>query len=111
MNRRTQAPLDDAQHQTLLNMVRFRPKPRLRERAQACLLATKHYCVKQIANILQRSERSVSTWLDDFEKHGFLGLYDDTIPGRPPTLNQEQRKQLQARLVHVTPGTSRAIGH
>jgi transposase len=33
-------------------------------------------------------------WLNAYESMGFLGLYDELIPGRPPRLNQDQQEQI-----------------
>jgi transposase len=50
--------------------------------------------MKEICSIVYRSENTVATWLKAYEDKGFLGLYDEPIPGRPSTLNQDQQKQI-----------------
>lgn len=101
MNRRTLAALDGAEKQTLLQMYRFHPKSRIRERAHIALLSSEGFCVKQIAQVVHRSQNTVSTWLSHFQTHGFLGLYDEPIPGRSPRLNPEQMQQLDTWMANV----------
>jgi transposase len=50
--------------------------------------------MKEICSIVYRSENTVATWLNAYEEKGFLGLYDELIPGRPPNLNQDQQEEI-----------------
>jgi transposase len=58
------------------------------------LLSSQGRNIKEICSIVYRSENTVSTWLKAYEDKGFLGLYDEPIPGRPSTLNQDQKEQI-----------------
>jgi len=64
------------------------------------ILSTKGLCVKQIADILKLSVDTVSDWLSAYEAKGFLGLYDQPIPGRPPRLSKQQEQQIDQWLDH-----------
>ncbi len=94
MRKRTIQPLPEPQKQTLLEMYRYHPKSRMRERAHMVLLSSKGRNMKEICSIVFRSENVVSTWLTAYENKGFLGLYDEPIPGRPPRLGKEQQEQI-----------------
>ena len=58
------------------------------------LLSSQKRSIKEICSIVFRSENTVSTWLDAYENMGFLGLYDEDIPGRPPGLDKDQQEQI-----------------
>ena len=94
MRKRTIKPLPEPQKQTLLEMYRHHPKSRMRERAHMILLSSQKRDIKEICSIVFRSENTVSTWLNAYESMGFLGLYDEDMPGRPPRLNQDQQDQI-----------------
>ncbi len=94
MRKRTIKPLPELQKQTLLEMYRNHPKSRMRERAHMVLLSSQKRSIKEICSIVYRSENTVTTWLNAYESMGFLGLYDEDIPGRPPRLNQDQQEQI-----------------
>ena len=98
MRRRVIRPLTPEEHQTLEAMYRYHPQSRLRERAHMVLLSSQGYGVQDIAAITHRCEATVSRWLKAFEADGFLGLYDQPIPGRPGRLSADQLKQLEAWL-------------
>ncbi len=58
------------------------------------LLLSQGYTIKEICSIVYRSENTVATWLNAYERKGFLGLYDELIPGRPSRLSKEQQEQV-----------------
>ena len=98
MRKRTIKPLPEPQKQTLLEMYRHHPKSRMRERAHMVLLSSQGRNIKEICSIVYRSENTVATWLNAYEDKGFLGLYDEPIPGRPSTLSEGQQEQIGAWL-------------
>ena len=100
MNQRTLGTLPDDQKITIQEMFQNHPKRRLRERALMVILSSKGLNVKQIADILECSENTVSAWLNAYEAQGFLGLYDQPIPGRPPRLSKQQEWQIEHWLEH-----------
>jgi len=95
MNQRTLSDIPKEQKITIQEMFQNHPEKRLRERALMVILSSKGFNVKQIADILECRENTVSKWLNAYEEHGFLGLYDQPIPGRPPKLSKEEEKQIE----------------
>jgi transposase len=100
MNQRVLDSLSVEQETTIREMFQNHPKRRLRERALIVILSSKGLCVKQIADILKLSVDTVSDWLSAYEAKGFLGLYDQPIPGRPPRLTKQQEQQMERWLDH-----------
>jgi transposase len=94
MRKRATQPLPEPEEQTLLEMYRNHPESRMRERAHMVLLLSQGYTIKEICSIVYRSENTITIWLDTYKDRGFLGLYDETIPGRPSRLNKEQQDQI-----------------
>jgi transposase len=66
----------------------------MRERAHMVLLSSQSRSIKEICSIVYRSENTVATWLNAYENKGFLGLYDEPIPGRPPRLGKVEQEQI-----------------
>jgi len=95
MNQRTLSDITKEQKITVQEMLQNHHKKRLRQRALMVILSSKRLNVKHIADILRCSENTVSKWLNAYEEHGFLGLYDQPIPGRPPKLSKEEEQQLE----------------
>jgi len=95
MNQRTLSDIPKEQKITIQEMFQNHPEKRLRERAMMVILSINRLNVKQIADILECRENTVSKWLSAYEEHGFLGLYDQPIPGRPPRLSNQQEKQIE----------------
>jgi len=100
VNQRTLSDILKEQKITIQEMFQNHPKKRLRERALMVIISSKGYNVKQIADILECSENTVSKWLSAYEENGFLGLYDQPIPGRPPRLSEQQEQQIEQWLEH-----------
>ena len=100
MNKRTLDPLPEEEWITIQEMHQNHPKKRLRQRALMVILSCKGISVKLVAEIVQRSENTVSTWLSAYKSKGFLGLYDQPIPGRPPGLSQQGKHQINERRGH-----------
>jgi len=94
MRKRRIKSLPEPQKQTLLEMYRNHQKSRMRERAHMVLLSSQKRSIKEICSIVFRSENTVITWLNAYESMGFLGLYDEDIPGRPPRLDKDQQEQI-----------------
>jgi len=95
MNQRILSDIPKEQKITIQEMFQNHPEKRLRERAMMVILSINRLNVKQIADILECRENTVSKWLSAYEEHGFLGLYDQPIPGRPPRLSNQQEKQIE----------------
>ena len=52
----------------------------------------------QIACIYQVDYRSVSSWLDQWQTRGLVGLYDQPGAGRRPTLSLDEQQKVQQYL-------------
>lgn len=65
---------------------------RERIRAQAILWSHKRYKIKQIANLCEVDRDTVSRWLNRWEQDKQQGLKDVSRSGRPPILNQQEKK-------------------
>ena len=100
MRQRQLGSLSPEEHRTVLEMALHHPQARVREHALMVLLSEQGLNVKQVAQCLGRCPQTVSARLNAFQAQGFLGLYDQPIPGRPPQLTQEQRQQLEQWLQH-----------
>jgi len=100
MNQRVLDALPVEQETTIREMFQNHPKPRLRERAMIVILSSSGLCVNQVAVILKLSVDTVSDWLRAYQAKGFLGLYDQPIPGRPPRLSEQQEQQIEQWLEH-----------
>jgi transposase len=70
-------------------------KHHVRQRAQCILLSYQRYQVTELASMLNRKERTIYTWLDQWERGRFSGLYDKKGRGRKPKLNAEERHQVK----------------
>ena len=87
-------------HMEKLNTTDFRSLARREKNAQKRirLLALAHFSEGhnrvEITNILKVSRTSVNKWVSDFLTDGLASLEHRTSPGRPPSLNETQSKQL-----------------
>ena len=95
-------PLTPEMKQMLQEMWRNHPISRCRQRAHGILLSARGYRIPQIAQILEVERRAVSAWIDNWEKYGLFGLYDQARSGRPPIFTQEE-KALLPKLVEEEP--------
>jgi transposase len=105
-------PFDTAMKQMLHDMWHNHPLDRCRTRAHAILLSANGYKIPQISQILETERRAISHWIDRWEKHGVLGIYDKPRSGRPPIFTQseaalipgivdEEPRQLKQALVKI----------
>ena len=100
MNQRVLDSLPVEQETTIREMFQNHPKRRLRERALMIILSSKGLYVKQISDILKLSVDTLSDCSSAYEAKGFLGLYDQPIPGRPSRLSKQQEQQIGQWLDH-----------
>ncbi|SRR6266568_6961261 len=92
------APLTDVEIQTLQEMHRYHPSRRARMRAHCLLLSHQGVSMPHIARIYQVAYRSVSSWIDQWQTGGFVGLYDQPGAGRRPTLSLDEQQKVQQYL-------------
>jgi transposase len=100
MNQRVLDSLSTEEETTIREMFQNHPKRRLRERAMIVILSINGLCVNEVAAILKLNVDTVSDWLSAYEAKGFLGLYDQPIPGRPPRLSEQQEQEIEEWLDH-----------
>lgn len=86
-------PLTSEQREQLREIMKSSVPQRKRMRAHAILLSERRYSIDQIADIYQADRDRVSQWLDWWEEYQFDGLDDDPRGGRPPKLNEQEKKQ------------------
>jgi transposase len=104
------APLTDAEIQTLHEMQRYHPSRRARMRAHSLLLSHQGVSMPQIARIYQVDYRSVSSWIDQGQTKGLVGLYDQAGAGRRPTLSLDEQHKVQQYL-HDSPKDLKKVVH
>lgn len=88
--------------QMLQEMWRNHPVSRCRQRAHGILLSASGYTIPQISPILGVERRAVSAWIDNWERLGLFGLYDQPRSGRPPIFTLEEQALLP-KLVEKEP--------
>ena len=79
-------------------------------RILAVLALAEGTCQAQIASILRVSEESIRLWLCAFLLHGVQGLEIKHSCGRPPRLNEKQKKKL-AEIIEKGPAEAGFLGN
>jgi transposase len=80
----------------LLNRIHKESKRHhVRQRAHCILLSYQGYQVNELAKIFGRKERTIYTWLNQWEARHFAGLYDKKGRGRKPKLDDDQKRQVK----------------
>lgn len=67
---------------------------RVARRLHAVVLNSEGYTSSKLAQVLKAPRSRVSEWLSLYESHGVEGLLEGQRSGRPPSLSQTQRQQL-----------------
>ena len=96
-------PLPEKEKITVEQMYQHHPKRRYRQRAHMVLLSAQGYSQKEIGGIVRVTPRTVARYLRFYKKHGFLGLYDAPIPGRPPKVTKDIQKHID-KCLETNPG-------
>ena len=76
---------------------------RLFERYQTVRLHLLGHDKQSIATIIGRSERTVRTYLQDYQKSGLVGLQMNFSPGRRERLTKEQQAKLKKTIMESLP--------
>ena len=71
-------------------------KHHIRQRAQCILLSYQGYQVNELAKIFRRTQRTIYTWLNQWERRHFAGLYDKKGRGRKSKLDDDEKLQVKA---------------
>lgn len=86
------APLTRRETEQLHEIVQGSLSHRERLRAQAILWSHKGFKVKQIASLCEVDRDTVIRWFNHWESLRVKGLADAPRSGRPPSLNEEEKK-------------------
>lgn len=86
--------LNDDDRSWLEHQWKHDPSHATRSRAHAILLSSHRYSVLEISHILGVTYETVDAWLDRWEEHRRDGIADNARMGRPPKLDQNDRKIL-----------------
>ena len=76
---------------TLENRIKNHPSDVSRMRAQAVLLSSEGFNLKELTTIFSVYRQTTSTWLHSWEENGICGLMDDLRSGRPCKLSLQQK--------------------
>ena len=76
--------LTGAEEVSIIEMRKFHPKARVRERAQMIELSNKRTEINEIVKIVGKNRDTVSSWLHKYERYGIAGLFDNERSGRNP---------------------------
>jgi transposase len=68
----------------------------VRQRAHCILLSSEGFAIGTLMEILGVSRETIYNWLNAWQAHHFVGLYDRPGRGRKPTFDAEQREQIRA---------------
>ena len=79
---------------TVIEMRKYHPIPRVRERAQAIELLNTKKNRAEVSQILKVHEDTVSKWTISYNKYGISGLFDEERSGRPREVNDEIRSRI-----------------
>jgi transposase len=98
MNVKYLKPLPIEQEITVEEMYQHHSNRRYRQRAHMILLSAQGYSQIEIAKIVRVMPKTVAKFIERYKKHGFLGLYDEPIPGRPPKITEDIQRYIDEYL-------------
>jgi len=89
---------------TIIEMRKYHPVPRVRERAQAIELLNTDKNRAEVSQILKVHEDTISKWTVSYNKYGISGLFDEERSGRP----REVTDKIKDRMIEIaeSPETS-----
>lgn len=87
-------PLPKEQEITVNEMYQHHTNRRYRQRAHTILLSAQGYNQREIAQIVRTTPKTVARYIKHYKKRGFLGLYDEPIPGRPPKVTDDVQEHI-----------------
>lgn len=86
--------LEEYQLITIIEMRKYHPKAKVRERAHALELLALKTKREEVAKILRRRKDTVSDWTVRYNKYGLAGLFDKERSGRPREVTEEIRDKI-----------------
>jgi len=79
---------------TIVEMRKYHPIAKVRERAQALELLNNGKTREEVAEILGRQKKTISNWTVSYKKYGIAGLFDKERTGRPREVTDEIRDRI-----------------
>jgi len=67
----------------------------VRQRAQCILLSYEGKTIAELMEIFQVTRNTIYNWMNKWEKHRLVGLYNRPGQGRKPIFNQAQKQQIK----------------
>lgn len=98
MRRKTIPLLTLEETDELNRLVKADNSARVRRRAEAMLLSSKGYSMREIADIKGVSHHTVSNWIDQWRERRVDGILEAGGRGRKPTLAASEKAELNAWL-------------
>lgn len=89
--------------QEVENRLKHEKERRMYERYQTIRLYLMGYPIKQIITILNRSDKTIRTYINSYKKHGLDGLSMKFSTGKPTRLTKEQQAQLKQTIITCLP--------
>jgi transposase len=89
--------------QAVENRLRSEKSRRMYERYQAIRLHLMGNAVHQIATTLNRTSKTIGTYIRSYQEHGLDGLAMKFSTGKPPQLTTEQQAQLKQTIMDFLP--------
>jgi len=89
-NKRTRVNLIELRKQAMADKA-----PRVALRIQGVLLSLEKHGVSEVAQLLDVHRSTVHTWIQHWNALGKEGLLEGHRPGRPVSLNEEERQRLR----------------
>ena len=68
--------------------------PRMILRIQGILMSLEGHTTRMISNVLKVHRSTVPLWIDHWNRHGAIGLYEGHRSGRPSGLSPKEREKL-----------------
>ncbi|OGU40480.1 MAG: hypothetical protein A2X61_12315 [Ignavibacteria bacterium GWB2_35_12] len=81
--------LTNGDSEKLRNILKNCPSFKARMRANAILLSSNSFSIQAIAEVFNVHRDTVSSWLNNWETKGIMGLFDEPKPGRPKHISKE----------------------
>lgn len=89
--------LSEAEKITIIEMRKYHPKLRARERVQMIELSDKGKSIDEITEIIGKNRDTVSKWFNSYEKYGISGILDNPKSGRSPKV----KDQIKDRIIEI----------
>jgi transposase len=86
--------LEEYEEITIVEMRKYHPKAKVRERAHAIELSNMGKCIKIVAELLHRTKKTISEWIKNYEKLGIAGLFDKERSGIPKEVTYEMENRI-----------------